>query len=129
MMDIEKQVAYWRAGAEEAWDGACYMIEGGRFNLGLFMAHLALEKALKAHVCRVTQQLAPKIHNLLQLREMSGLSMTARQLDVLGKMNFFQIEGRYPGTGPSSPSRLMAESLMASCKDMFTWLIQELLKA
>jgi hypothetical protein len=65
MIDIEKQVAYWREGAAEDWLVAVELVDLGRTRHGLFFAHLALEKMLKAHVCRVTQDLAPRIHPLL----------------------------------------------------------------
>ncbi len=59
MIDIEKQVVYWRDGAHEDWEMAEDLVARGKTRYGLFFAHLALEKALKAHVCRVTLQLAP----------------------------------------------------------------------
>jgi HEPN domain-containing protein len=41
----------------------------------LFFAHLALEKLLKAHVCRATRDLAPRVHALLRLAERAGLML------------------------------------------------------
>ncbi|MEW5801581.1 MAG: hypothetical protein AB1847_05675 [bacterium] len=35
------------------------LIEHGRSRHGLFFAHLALEKVIKAHICRHTQEPAP----------------------------------------------------------------------
>jgi len=55
MFDVEKQIAYWRGGAEEDMAVARELIAGKRVRHGLFFAHLALEKALKAIVCRVTR--------------------------------------------------------------------------
>ncbi len=54
MIDIEKQVAYWRHGAEEDWEVAHQLFDRGYIRHSLFFVHLALEKALKAHVCRHT---------------------------------------------------------------------------
>lgn len=58
-IDITKQVEYWQAGALEDWQVAVELIETGRTRHGLFFAHLALEKLLKAFVCRATLDLAP----------------------------------------------------------------------
>ncbi|NCO95976.1 MAG: HEPN domain-containing protein, partial [Armatimonadetes bacterium] len=52
MIDVEKQVAYWRDGAKEDWEVAQELVDRGRTRHGLFFGHLALEKLLKAHVCR-----------------------------------------------------------------------------
>ncbi len=50
MIDIEKQIAYWRDGSIEDWQVAQELISNGRIRHGLFFAHLSLEKLLKAHV-------------------------------------------------------------------------------
>ncbi len=83
-------------GAEEDWAVARELLDGGRVRHSPFLAHLALEKALKAHVCRETRDVAPKIHNLLRLSELAGLKPTQAQLNVLAEMNTFYVEGRYP---------------------------------
>ena len=50
MVDVEKLVTHWRNGALSSWDDALYLLEGKRVMLGMFAVHLALEKALKAHL-------------------------------------------------------------------------------
>jgi len=45
--------------------------EKNRIRHGLFLANLALEKALKALVCKATRDLAPRIHNLVRLAELA----------------------------------------------------------
>ncbi len=55
MIDIEKQIAYWRKGASEDWHVAKQLVKSQQTRHGLFFAHLALEKLLKAHVCRHTK--------------------------------------------------------------------------
>jgi hypothetical protein len=47
MVDIEKQVVYWRLSAAEDWDVAEALVERGNPRHGLFFAHLALEKNAK----------------------------------------------------------------------------------
>ena len=69
MFDIGKQIAYWRDGAAEDWRVAQDLIKRRKVRHGLFFAHLALEKLLKALVCRRTQDLAPRIHSLVRLAE------------------------------------------------------------
>ena len=97
MLDIEKQVAYWRDGAIEDWEVAQDLLKHRRTRHGLFFVHLALEKLLKAHVCRHTNDLAPRLHNLIRLAELAKLTPTQTQLD-------FNLEGRYPDMLTSVPS-------------------------
>lgn len=55
MVDIEKQIAYWKTSAEEDWAAARRLLAGGMTRHGLFFAHLSLEKLLKGLVCRRTR--------------------------------------------------------------------------
>jgi len=96
MFDIDKQIAHWRSGAEEDWQVACELIEQGRIRHGMFFAHLALEKILRAHVCMATRELAPPTHNLVRLAQNGVPTLNSQQMDLLAEVNSFNIEGRYP---------------------------------
>ena len=63
-MDVSKQVDYRRIGGQEDLAAAKSLLEKGHLRHGLFFAHLALEKLLKAHVTRQTKDIPPRIHNL-----------------------------------------------------------------
>ena len=124
MIDIEKQINYWREGAIEDWDVARDLVEKNRSRHGLFFAHLSLEKALKAHVCRVTADIAPRIHNLVRLAEIAKLNLQPTQLDVLAEMNAFNIEGRYPDSLSTPPEKKEALRYILQAEKVFKWLIQ-----
>lgn len=126
MVDISKQITYWREGAEEDWQVAAQLVENGKTRHGLFFAHLALEKTLKAHVCRHTREIAPRIHNLTRLAELSGLTIEESQLDVLAEMNEFNLEGRYPVDFIAKPTIIDAQKDLRQAKEVFEWLSQQL---
>lgn len=113
MVDIKKQINHWRDGATEDWEVAQELIERNKIRHGLFIAHLALEKMLKAHVCVKTGELAPRIHNLVRLAEIGGLSLLDSQIDLLADVNEFNIEGRYPELLMPPPTRAEANDYMA----------------
>lgn len=96
-MDITRQVEYWRSGASEDWEVAAELVNTGRTRHGLFFAHLALEKLLKAHVCRTTDDLAPRIHALLRLAERTDLSVSERQRLFLARFDQYQFGRSLPG--------------------------------
>ena len=98
------------------------LVDGGRTRHGLFFAHLALEKLLKAHVCRQTRDLAPRIHNLVRLAELAEINLRQEQIDVLAEMNAFSIEGRYPESLMPPPSMAEAQDYMARAGEAFGWL-------
>lgn len=123
MINIDKQIAYWRDGSQEDWEVAQELVGRGRIRHGLFFADLALEKALKAHVCRHTRDLAPKIHDLVELAELGGVNLPEEYRDVLGKMREFNIEGRYPESLLRAPTVAEARGYMARTKEVFQWLM------
>ena len=113
MINIDKQIAHWRNGAEEDWSVAQELIERGRIRHGLFFAHLALEKMLKAHYCKSTGELAPLIHSLVRLADRAGLKFDEARIDLLAEVSEFNIEGRYPEMLLPQPSELEVESYMS----------------
>jgi HEPN domain-containing protein len=118
VVDIGKQIAYWRAGADEDWSVGRDLVSRGRIRHGLFFAHLALEKTLKAHVCRATGQMAPLVHNLVRLAAIAGLTLTDDQKDLLAEANEFSIEGRYPHALLPPPSAEEAQEYLVRMGDL-----------
>jgi len=126
MIDIRKQIAYWRIGAAEDWEIAQELINSRRVRHSLFFAHLTLEKLLKAHVCRHTQDLAPRLHNLVRLAELAALSLSDAQIDLLAEMNAFNIEGRYPDLLMPPPSLDEARDYLRRAEEVYQWLMNQL---
>jgi HEPN domain-containing protein len=126
MIDIRKQVAYWQDGAQEDWAVARELIAGGRLRHGLFFAHLALEKVLKAHVCLKTQDVPPRVHNLLALGKLAGLVLDSDQRAVLAELNAFALAGRYPETLPAEPSPERTRAILGRAEETFKWLMTRL---
>jgi HEPN domain-containing protein len=122
-MDIEKQMAYWRSGATEDREAGLTLIRDGKTRHGLFFAHLALEKALKALVIRETKAVAPRILNLVRLAELARLNLSYSEIDILADMNQFQMEGRYPESPPAMLMQMEAEVYMETARELFQWLM------
>jgi HEPN domain-containing protein len=93
---------------------------------GLFFAHLALEKVLKAHVCRHTGELAPYIHDLVRLASAASLPLDDHRRDVLAKMNAYALAGRYPDTLPATVTPTDARARLAEAREVFEWLMTQL---
>jgi HEPN domain-containing protein len=126
VVDIAEQIEYWRKGPEEDFEAAGLLITSGKTRHGLFFAHLALEKILKAHICRQTGKLAPRLHNLVRLAELSSLDFEADHLNVLAEMNEFNLEGRYPVTFIPPPDAAEANEYIEKSKEVLAWLMQRL---
>jgi HEPN domain-containing protein len=126
MVDIIQQVAQWRNGAREEWEVATELLERGRVRQALFFTHLALEKVLKAHVCRRTGDLAPRTHNLVRLAEVADLRVSPGHADVLAETNEFVLAGRYPDAASRTPTLTEARTHHQRAQEVFQWLIQQL---
>jgi HEPN domain-containing protein len=126
MVVPEKQINQWRNGAEEDWAAAEDLIRLGRVRHGLFFAHLALEKALKAHICRTTRDLPPRIHQLLRLAERASLPLLDEQRIFLARFDRHHLEGRYPESLLETLSTDAARQELQAAKEVLVWLIRQL---
>jgi HEPN domain-containing protein len=128
MFDVEKEVAYWRDGAVKDLQFAQRLIERNEQETiyCFFFLHLALEKAFKAHIVKRTKQLPPKIHNLPVLAEIGKVGLSDEQNDFCGRINLYNIEGRYPSVSFEAPSLEKTREVYETTKELLEWLIKRL---
>jgi HEPN domain-containing protein len=126
MVDIAKQIVFWRESAKEDWEVSRQLVDNSRIRHGLFFAHLTLEKTLKALICKHTRDLAPRIHNLSRLSEMTGITLETEKIDILAEMNAFHIEGRYPESLTTPPTKEEALNYIARAEKVYQWLMNQL---
>lgn len=73
------------------------LLRSRRYIYVLFMCQQqSVEKLLKAHVTRATGELAPRIHNLVRLAEMSGEEFTAEERVLLERLSLYYLQARDP---------------------------------
>ena len=125
-MDVQKQIEFWKVSAEEDFAAAESLLEKEHFRHCLFFAHLAVEKMLKAHVTQQTNDVPPRIHNLIRLNEIAGLKIDAEQEQFLRKFNVYQLEGRYPDSEQVSFNLGFAREKMSKVREMLKWLKTQL---
>ena len=126
MIDIKKQIAYWRKSDEEDWNVGRTLVSSEKSRHGLFFIHLALEKILKANVCHATGNLAPKTHSLVRLAEITRMAFSEDQMDFLAEFGRFDIAGRYPDEGNGCLTQTDAEARIAKAQEVFQWLSKQL---
>lgn len=91
----------------------------------MFVAHLALEKALKALVIRATEAMPPRIHNLTSLAEKAGLSLDDETMTFLSAMDHYQMAGRYPDARSPRIERFEAERDLKRAEEIVKWLMSQ----
>ena len=124
--NVEKHVSRLREGSMQALSDALYLIKDKRIFLSLFSAHLAVEKAIKAHVAQEIEDIPPFIHNLPKLAELARIELTEKQKNLLADLTFYNISGRYQESVGAPPPMPEVKSLMRQAKEMVEWLLKTL---
>ena len=125
-MDVKKQIDFWRTSSEEDFAAAEALLEKGHLRHCLFFAHLAIEKMLKAHVTKRTEDIPPRIHNLVRLVEIAGLKLELEEENFLREFGVYQMEGRYPDSEQISPDLNAAREEISRAREMLKWLKTQL---
>ncbi len=122
MVDIEKQIEYWRTGSYDDLQTAKILIEKDRLLHGLFFCHLVIEKIIKAHVVKQSNDLAPRSHNLIHLSEKSNLFFNEDDEIFLGILMKYQLQGRYPDYNPIVPEKVKIIGYLNKTEKLLKWL-------
>jgi len=122
VINVERQIDYWKSAANEDLITADWLIQGSRFKEGLFFCHLAIEKILKALVVKQIKDIPPKTHDLFLLVKKAEIKLEENDLDFLGILMNYQIEGRYPQFLYELPNKKMIDSYYQHTADLLLWM-------
>ena len=97
-MDIKEHIEFWIESAENDLDTAEKLFAAGKYDWCLFLGHLVLEKALKAHFVKDNEnQMPPRVHNLVKLAENIHITLNEDLKLFFDEVTDFNLEVRYPG--------------------------------
>jgi len=122
---MKKEVQYWLNIAEYDIETAEAMLKSGRYLYVLFICQQAIEKVLKALIVQETEQLPPRVHDLLKLAGLAKVDVTDEEKEFLNKLSFYYLETRYPeqiSDLSQSVDNDMGESYLVGSKEMLNWL-------
>jgi HEPN domain-containing protein len=104
MINVPKQIEYWRNTAESDIETASILINSGKYVEGMFFCHLSIEKIIKALVVKQTENIPNRSHDLFYLLEIAKIEFTEAQSGFMQILMKYQLEGRYPEYYPKAPS-------------------------
>lgn len=115
----------WLRQADYDLETAEYMLQGGRRFYAVFMAHLAVEKALKGLYRLRLGHEAPKTHNLPYLLELVSLQPPPGKQQFLVDLTAAQVASRYAENitkaqqafGPQRTRRILDDA-----KEVIAWI-------
>ena len=91
-----KQITYWINSANHDFDVSETLFKNGKYDWCLFIAHLVLEKILKAFYVKNIGKLPPRTHDLVRMANMAKVEFDEDTLEFLDAVNTFNISTRYP---------------------------------
>ena len=125
-MTKEEYVKYWLDGAAHDLEAAESLFHSKKYDWCLFIGHLVLEKTLKAlYVNTHEENMPPKIHNLLRLAELSGITLTTEQQEFFDDVNEFNSAVRYSDEKEAFYKRCTHEyatPYFTRIKEVYQWL-------
>ena len=104
MINVPKQIEYWRNTAESDIETASILINSGKYVEGMFFCHLSIEKIIKALVVKQTENIPDRSHDLFHLLDIAKIKFTEEQSVFMQILMKYQLEGRYPEHYPKAPS-------------------------
>lgn len=126
MKKKEEHIAYWIESAENDLRAAENMMLSKNYDWALFVAHLSIEKVLKAIYIHNTKELVPpRIHNLARLADYAKVKLDKDLERYLIEANIFHIEGRYPNIKQEfykTCTSEYADEHFNKLKEIFQWL-------
>jgi len=95
-MRKEEHIKYWRESAEHDIESSETIFSAGKYDWCLFIAHLVLEKTMKAIYFKNTELFPPRTHDLVRLANLAGIEIDDETSEFLDAVNTFNISARYP---------------------------------
>lgn len=121
MLNIPKQIDYWKESADDDIETAGILIEKGKFVHGLFFCHLSIEKIVKALVVKVTREIPPKSHDIFFLAKKAKVEIPEKMLIITQILMKYQLEGRYPESFPSRPQPDAVKKYLEETQNLLKW--------
>ena len=122
---MDEDVDYWLRLARLDLESARKSLQGDSFLHCLFGCQQSLEKLLKALVVEVTEKAPPRLHNLVRLATLAGLTLESEHEILLSQLSLEYIELRYPeefATIDEMNCRKVAEAHLQQTEELFRWL-------
>ena len=122
---MEEDIDYWVQLALIDLESARKSLQGESYLHCIFGCQQALEKRIKAILVQATNQAPPRMHNLVRLATLAGLTLQPEQESLLSKLSLEYIEMRYPeelATVADLNDRSTAEIHLEQTEELYRWL-------
>lgn len=126
MLNVSKQIEYWQNGATDDFETASILVDNKKYIHGLFFCHLSIEKIIKAHVVKTTNEIPPKSHDLFFLSKKANIVLPEDKQLIIQILMKYQLEGRYPEYLPEAPQQKIVIDYLKQTNDLLKWFKEKL---
>ena len=124
-MEHAENVGYWINSSEDDYQVMQSLFDNGHYAWALFLAHLVIEKLLKAYFIKNVGVNYPRIHDLVEIAAKAALDLTSEQKGFLEDLSTFNLRARYPdykNRFQKMVNRQYTEAKLAAMGEMRQWL-------
>lgn len=121
---MRKNPQEWLTQADYDFQTAEYMFNGGRYTYTVFMAHLAIEKALKGIYQKSFGEIPPKTHNLVYFVNKTQVKPPENIGRFLVKLDQASVATRYPedlAKLQNVYTQPVAKQILSETKEVLEW--------
>jgi HEPN domain-containing protein len=125
MNRMDAAARLWAEQARYDLDTAGAMFNSGRYLYILFCCQQAVEKMLKSRIAVLSEELPPRVHQLVRLAELAKIEITEAQSDFLRELSAYYIQTRYPeeiADWGARLSRQEAQRVLDQTVEVLKWL-------
>jgi len=125
---MAKNPSEWLTQADYDLETAQILLDKQRNFYAVFMAHLAVEKALKGLFWKKLDEIPPKTHDLVYLLKRIGMKPSEKLFKFIVRLNEAHLTTRYPEeirTLQKIFPKDKVEEVLANCKDVIIWIKTE----
>jgi HEPN domain-containing protein len=126
---MNETVKKWTDQARYDLETARAMLDSGRYLYVPFCCQQSVEKMLKAVIAKITGEMPPRIHNLIQLCKRAGLEPDAEQALLMRELSEYYLQSRYPEEiepASSAAWQGIAEDALNRTRRVVEWLSSNL---
>lgn len=122
---MKKNSQQWINQAEYDLNTAEYMFDGGRFFYSVFMCHLSIEKARKGLYFEKTEEIPPKVHNLIYFLNQLKIQPPVEIGKFIIKLNEASVATQYPEDLDKiirNYTKAITQNIIENTKEALTWI-------
>ena len=92
---MEKTYNHWIDTSDKDFETMLHLFQSKDYSWSLFIAHIVIERLLKAQVVKTTSEHAPFTHDLTRLAELTKIGFSTEHSDWLDTITTFNMNARY----------------------------------